>query len=206
MTMQRDPQNQLPLTAVLLAGGQSRRMGTDKAMVEIDGVPLWSHQVRLLASLEPVEIVVSGPRRSGFPAALRNLEDEGPSRGPLTGLATTLRVAPAPDVIVLAIDLPEISTEFLTSLRARASRGRGVVPCLSEPVTRDKFYEPLVAIYPVECLPLVVRQLAGTDWSMQNFVRAGITAGLLTEYEISAETRRQFRNLNSPGDRDQQTR
>jgi molybdopterin-guanine dinucleotide biosynthesis protein A len=181
-------------------------MGTDKAMVEIDGVPLWNRQIELLASLKPVEVVVSGPRRPGFPGTLRNLEDEGPSRGPLTGLATALRSARAPDVMVLAIDLPDMSADFLTLLCTRASRGRGVVPFLSEPATRDRFYEPLAAIYPVECLPLVVRQLAGTDWSMQNFVRAGISAGLLTEFEISAEARGQFRNLNTPGDRNQQPR
>jgi molybdopterin-guanine dinucleotide biosynthesis protein A len=202
MTMQLNAQNRLPLTAVLLAGGQSRRMGTDKAMVEIDGVPLWNRQLGLLASLEPAEVVVSGPRRPGFPATLRNLEDEGPSRGPLTGLATALRAARALDVMVLAIDLPDMSADFLTLLRAHASRGRGVVPFLSESTTRDKLYEPLAAIYPVECLPLAVRQLAGTDWSMQNFVRAGMSAGLLTGYEIGAETMRQFRNLNAPGGTD----
>ena len=43
--------------------------------------------------------------------------------------------------------------------------GRGVVPFLLERETREKFYEPLAAIYPRECLPLVERHLASADWS-----------------------------------------
>jgi molybdenum cofactor guanylyltransferase len=190
----------LPLTAVLLAGGWSRRMGSDKALVELEGAPLWRRQLALLELMKPAELIVSGPRRPGFPAALRNLEDEGTSRGPLSGLATVLRSAASPHVLVLAIDMPLMTTAFLELLRERITAGRGVVPFHLEGVTREKFYEPLAAIYPRVGVDLAERHLAETDWSMQSFVRAGVSAGLLAEFEIPAEARKCFCNANRPGE------
>ncbi len=192
----KDP---LPLTAVLLAGGQSRRMGSDKAQLEFEGQPLWRRQIALLESMQPAEIFVSGPRRPGFPDALRNVEDAGTNQGPLAGLATALRAAASPHVLVLAIDMPLMTGAFLAELRGRARPGRGVVPFLLERETREKFYEPLAAIYPRECVELVDRHLASADWSMQTLVRAGVSAGLLAEFEIPAGTRKCFANANTPG-------
>ncbi len=194
--------SQLPLTAVLLAGGQSRRMGTDKALLEIEGQPLWRRQLALLASLEPAEVLVSGPRRPEFPASLRNVEDAGPSRGPLTGLATALRTASFPHVLVLAIDMPLMTRTFLEKLCDLRGVRRGVVPFILERERREKFYEPLAAIYPRECLDLIERHLTSADWSMQGLVRAGVSARLLTEFEIKPQDRRCFRNINSPSGRD----
>jgi len=198
MTTHLAPTVPLPLTAVLLAGGQSRRMGTDKALLEMGGQPLWRRQVALLESLTPAEIIVSGPRRPGFPEALRNVEDSGAGGGPLAGLSSALRSATSAHVLVLAIDMPLMTTAFLTTLRERIAIGRGVVPFLFERETREKFYEPLAAIYPRECSLLVERHLASADWSMQTLVRAGVSAGLLSEYEIPVSERRCFTNANAP--------
>jgi molybdenum cofactor guanylyltransferase len=189
---------QLPLTAVLLAGGQSRRMGTDKALLEIEGQPLWRRQLSLLESMEPAEVFVSGPRRPDFPATLRNVEDAGPSRGPLSGLATALRAATCPHVLVLAVDMPLMTRAFLDKLRGSRVVRHGVVPFILERERHEKFYEPLAAIYPRECLDLVERHLTSADWSMQSLVRAGVSARLLTEFEILPDDRRCFRNFNAP--------
>ena len=190
----------MPLTAVILAGGESRRMGRDKALVEFEGEEMWRRQLRLLQALEPIEILVSGPRRAEFPATLRSLEDAGPSRGPLAGLVTVLRAAQGVHVLVVAIDLPLMKAEVLEGLRRLAGPGRGVVPFVVDAEKRKKFYEPLAAIYPRECLPTAERQLAGSDWSMQSFVRHAAESGLLVELEIAPVARWMFRNLNAPGD------
>jgi molybdopterin-guanine dinucleotide biosynthesis protein A len=187
-----------PLTAVLLAGGQSRRMRTDKALVEIEGIPLWRRQLALLESLKPAELLVSGPRRPGFPPALRNVEDEGVSRGPLSGVAAALRAATCPHVLVLAVDMPFMSRTMLEELRDRLVPGRGVVPFRLEREARERFYEPLAAIYPRECADLVERHLANADWSMQSLVRAGVSAGQLAEFAIPPAARSCFANVNSP--------
>ena len=196
----QDKADWMPLTAVILAGGESRRMGRDKALVEFEGKAMWRRQLRLLQALEPIEILVSGPRRAEFPATLRSIEDAGPSRGPLAGLATALQAAKAGLVLVVAIDLPLMTTEFLESLRVQSRPGRGVVPFVIEAESGKKFYEPLAAIYPRECLATAERHLAGTDWSMQSFVRDAVTSGLLVGSEIPPMARPMFRNMNEPGD------
>lgn len=190
----------MPLTAVILAGGASRRMGRDKALVEFEGEAMWRRQQRLLQALEPAEIFLSGPRRPEFPASLRSIEDAGPSRGPLSGLAEALRAAKTGHVLVVAIDLPLMTSDFLAGLHGKIGQGRGVVPFLIDAESGRKFYEPLAAIYPRECLNLAERQLAGQNWSMQSFVREIVANGLLLELEIPVAARPMFRNVNQPGD------
>ena len=190
----------MPLTAVILAGGESRRMGRDKALVEFEGEAMWRRQLRMLQALEPVEIFVSGPRRAEFSATLRSIEDTGPSRGPLRGLVTALRAAQTAHVLVVAIDLPLMTAEFLESLRVQSRPGLGVVPFVVEMESGKTFYEPLAAIYPRECLATAERHLAGSDWSMQSFVRDGVAAGFLVGSEIPPTARPMFRNMNAPGD------
>jgi molybdopterin-guanine dinucleotide biosynthesis protein A len=152
----------------------------------------------LLESIRPAEIFVSGPRRPGFPDALRHVEDSGPNQGPLAGLVSALRAAACPHVLVLAVDMPLMTAAFLGKLRERATPGCGVVPYLLGRETREKFYEPLAAIYPRECVDMVERHLDSADWSMQTLVRAGVSAGLLVESEIPREARKYFVNLNTP--------
>src|SRR5205823_5696774 len=98
-------------SAVLLAGGASRRMGMDKALLRApdgDSSPqlLWQRQLQTLRALEPAEILISGPPRPGFPAGVPCIRDRLPGCGPLGGLATCLARVATPWLLVLAIDLP----------------------------------------------------------------------------------------------------
>src|SRR5689334_5170009 len=137
----------LPFTAVLLAGGASRRMGVDKALLPVpEGKsrvrPLWQHQLGTLETLGPVEVLVSGPARPGFPARLRCVPDDVPARGPLGGLAACLAQVTTPWMLVLAVDLPLMTASFLGGLLQACDAGRGVVP------RGPDHYEPLAAVYP----------------------------------------------------------
>src|SRR5215468_5158327 len=79
------------VSAVLLAGGESRRMGVDKATFLFRGKPLWQIQLETLRSLRPAEIFVSAridpPWRCD---GILFVADVPPSRGPLSGLAASM--------------------------------------------------------------------------------------------------------------------
>src|SRR5438045_8620042 len=79
------------ISAVLLAGGESRRMGQDKATLLFHGKPLWQIQLELLQRLEPAGILASARTDPAWrPADVQFVADDAPSRGPLSGIDTTL--------------------------------------------------------------------------------------------------------------------
>src|SRR5215472_14158425 len=85
------PRTAVSLSAVLFAGGESRRMGTDKATFLFRGKPLWQIQLETLRKLRPKEIFVSAridpPWRCD---GILFVADVPPSRGPLSGLAASV--------------------------------------------------------------------------------------------------------------------
>src|SRR5436190_20139911 len=101
----------LTLTAALLVGGESRRMGADKALLGIDGAPLWAWQLQKLRSLSPKKILVSARTRPSWcPADIEVVLDRPPSCGPLSGLSAMLETVQTSHLLVLAIDLPQMTS------------------------------------------------------------------------------------------------
>src|SRR5437773_9544942 len=112
----------MTLTAVLLAGGESRRMGTEKATIVFNGEPLWQRQIKLLRHLRPEEISVSArAERSWRPADTELVLDQPPSRGPISGLTAALGRTRTSHLIALAVDMPFITNaQFSTFAIGRA--------------------------------------------------------------------------------------
>jgi len=82
----------MTLTALLLAGGRSSRMGFDKATLNIGGEPLWQRQLRVLCELSPATLWISARARPAWcPSEVEVVLDESPLNAPLSGLA---RIAP----------------------------------------------------------------------------------------------------------------
>src|SRR5947209_3261783 len=102
-------------TGIILAGGRSRRMGRDKALLRIEGETLLERTVRVTRALADEVIVVGRPRLEG-PGGVLRLEDERPDSGPLGGLYTGLRHASNAVTIVVACDLPNVETAVLRRL------------------------------------------------------------------------------------------
>lgn len=111
------PARKRPVAGLLLTGGRSRRMGRDKATLELDGERLSARLGRLLAEVAQPALEV-GPGWSG-------LERAGPDlgEGPLTGIAAGWRSLQQlgfdGDVIVLATDLPNLRAEVLAWIAGR---------------------------------------------------------------------------------------
>src|SRR5947208_8823575 len=133
------------ISAVLLAGGESRRMGRDKAALLFRGKSLWQIQLDTLRKLRPAQIFVSARADPLWrPEDIRLVADTAPSHGPLSGLAASLDQIKTTHLLALAIDMPWMSHKYLEFLCAQIVPGRGVVPKIGHRA------EPLAAIYPRE--------------------------------------------------------
>lgn len=111
-----------PLDAVLvLAGGESRRLGRPKAWIDWDGRPLLARVVDRLADLAPEALVVGRPGQELPETPARRVDDDRPGEGPLAGLATGLgnvedRLGPRALVAVSACDHPFADPELFRAL------------------------------------------------------------------------------------------
>lgn len=184
------------LTAVLFVGGLSQRMGVDKATLLFAGEPLWATQLRLLRELNPDALWVSARVRPAWcPPEIEVVDDEPPSRGPLSGLAAALRKVKTSHLLALAIDMPRMTAGTLRQLWSQAKPGCGVIPA------NDDLLEPLCAIYPVEAATNAAAALSGGgDVSLQSFVHALLRQDHMRIHPISESERGFFQNVNTPGD------
>src|SRR4029077_9584007 len=114
----------MKISAVLLAGGESRRMGEDKATVLVRGKSLWQIQLDLLRKLDPAEISVSARTDPAWrPPDVHFVADDLPSRGPLSGLAAALARMHTKPLLALAIDMPLMSEKYLRFLCGQIEPG-----------------------------------------------------------------------------------
>jgi molybdenum cofactor guanylyltransferase len=179
------------ISAVLLAGGESRRMGKDKATLRFRGKPLWQIQLELLRKLEPIEIFVSARIDPAWrPADVQFVADVPPSRGPMSGLAVSLAQIRTQHLLALAVDMPVMTQKYLTFLCSQIEPGRGVMARI------DDRFEPLAAIYPQEALSNIQSALSGTDFSLQTVASCLAAAGKLKVIPVAENQKKFFVNLN----------
>ena len=187
--------SQSGISAVLLAGGESRRMGCDKATLLFGGEQLWSVQIRLLRSLEPLELLVSARTDPSWrPPDTHFVPDAAPSRGPISGLAASLAQMQGTHLLALAIDMPFMTAGQLKIVRNKIEPSRGVVPMIGARV------EPLAAVYPRETLPDFVAALSSNDFSLQRITRRLMEEGKMRPARVPPEEEKLYRNLNEPAD------
>lgn len=137
----------------VLAGGQSRRMGSDKALLALNGEPMLLRTIRVLREVTEGVYVVGPPARYekfGCPV----IADEVPRAGPLGGIITALASNQAPWNLVVACDMPGLAAAPLRQLIEKAMSADADC-CLA--VTAVKLVEPLCAVYHQRALPAMRR-------------------------------------------------
>jgi molybdopterin-guanine dinucleotide biosynthesis protein A len=185
-------------SAIVLAAGRSSRMGRDKALLEVEGVPLWRRQRDVLVAAGAAEVFLSArPEQAwtrhatGFAGVVH---DALPDCGPLVGATAGLERATHPWLAVLAIDLPAMAPDWFRALQADCGPGVGVIG------HRDGLFEPLAAIYPREFKWLAWEALARGDYAFQPLATQAVNQGLLRVREIRPEEVGWFVNWNEPVD------
>lgn len=185
----------LPFDVAILAGGRSTRMGRDKALLPFEGGTLLERQVALAWSLSPREVWIVGRTEAGFhrPPA-RALPDDVPGQGPLGGLATALRSTRADHVLLLAVDMPSLTAEFLRRVLDGRGDGVGVVP------RSGGRWEPVVAVYPRALAASARSALDQGRRSLHAFVDAALAVGRIVALDVAPECAAVLSNWNTPAD------
>lgn len=132
----------------ILAGGKSRRFGSDKARALLGGVPLLSRVAQALTPFTVSLTVVSDRADRYADLGLRTIADDGSNAGPLLGLKTAFdelsRTHPAEDWLLLtACDLPVIEPHWLEAL-LRADRATAKAVAFRH---ANGYWEPLLTLY-----------------------------------------------------------
>jgi molybdenum cofactor guanylyltransferase len=129
----------MELSAFVLAGGRSSRMGADKALLEFRGRTLLERAMETSRDVAGACRIVGSTEKYGDV-----IEDVYVGQGPLAGIHAALRASSTDRNLVLAVDTPLMTPDFLRHLAVEAERSGAVV---TVPRTRDSRLHPLCAIY-----------------------------------------------------------
>ncbi len=149
-------------TGFVLAGGQSSRMGTDKALVHLEGVPLVVRALGILrgAGLDAA-IAGAGSDLSGFAPAVN---DAG--RGPLGGICAALESTQAELAVFLSVDMPLLPSALVAFLLDHNGRTKHAITLVSV----NGFAQPFPAVVDRTLLPGLQTELdAGNDGCFSAF-------------------------------------
>lgn len=209
------------VVGILLAGGRSRRMGRDKAWVELAGRPLIRWALDALGQATDRQIIVARDAAAagrlstlGVPVVIDDLA----ARGPLTGIHAGLKAADTDLCLVLACDMPLVRPQLLRLLTGAIGSWDAAVPYTGEAVlptpsasgttrARDTGLQPLLAAYRRACLPALSRLLLGgplPTMALLSLVRSRVIPPDL--WQEADPDGRSFLNINTQQDLDEATR
>ncbi len=179
----------------IIAGGQSRRMGRDKAFVDLAGKPLIEHVIRRSAVLGQADTILITNKPAQYAhLGLPMYRDILPNKGSLGGIYTALVNAKSPNVLMLACDMPFVNSRLLRYMIEQMDDDIDIVV-----PTVDGYPQGLHAIYKKTCIEPIARQLAADQLKIIRFYGQMRVRYLdETHYAAFDPEGRSFANLNSP--------
>lgn len=182
------------VTGVILAGGESRRYGRNKALERLGGIPLIERVRRVLAEIFPEILLITNCPRKFAHLQLPMHRDRIRGLGPMGGIHAALTVMRTPWAFFVACDMPSLNPALIRYMVARLERGIDVVM----PRVQGKM-EALHAIYGLGCLPAFERLIQRRTYQVIR-VLPQVTVRYVEEDEIRAldPDLRGFVNINHP--------
>ena len=183
------------MTAFVLAGGQSTRMGCDKALMEVDGQKLIERMLSIARAMDPDARIVGN--REKFKRYAEVVEDEFSGCGPLAGIHAALHSSRTELNLILAVDMPFVQPEFLHYLagQAVASGATVTVPQV------EGGWQPLCAVYRRDFAELAEKSLREGKYKIDPLFRQ-VELRSIGEQELREQgfAAHMFQNMNTPED------
>lgn len=190
------------ITGIILAGGNSRRMGKDKALLPLPGnkgVTFVEYLSTMLTMLcrEVLLVTRDEPQRANYAylKGVRTLTDRVSGYGPLMGLSSGLNAMHNLHALVVAVDMPFVQPALLTFLLNQPLTGSLLVPVV------NNVPQVLLAIYPRAILPLVEERLQEGRCDPRSLLEVA-PVRYIDETQIRQvdPELRSFINVNTPGE------
>ena len=182
-------------SAVILAGGKSSRMNRDKAFLEIDRKTLLARQIDLAREAGAIKTFISGHAGkdySSFDCPV--LVDKFQNAGPLAGIERALGATSTSLVLVLAVDLPNLTGNLIRTIFSHCQENTGAIPRINGKI------EPLAAFYPKAAHPVLLKLLREKTNAVKDFATGCVASGLATFIDLPADDANLFANWNSTAD------
>ena len=188
---------QIDVTGVLLAGGNSRRMGEDKRYLVVGEQTLLERGLAVLRSIFQEVLVVIAQDSLPLKVAVRVVRDLVPDCGSLGGLYTGLTQATTPYIFVVACDMPFLDPAVITQFTSRRASADIVIAKLAARL------HPMHALYGKGCLPVLEQMIRARQLKIQEMLsHASLHVRYVTDADLLTidPSGRSFQNVNTPAD------
>ncbi len=180
------------MTAVILAGGKSSRMGSNKAFLRLKGQTFIELQIELLRKLFD-KIIISANTPSEYEYLnLPIIKDLYPDKGPLAGIYTSLINSSSLYTFMLACDMPFVELGLIKHLQDFTQNYDVVIP------KSKKGLEPLHAFYSKSCIDPIKKELDANNLRIISFFpRVNVKIVELDSLTVSDSFNNSIKNLNT---------
>ncbi len=188
---------QIDVTGVLLAGGNSRRMGEDKRYLVVGEQTLLERGLAVLRSIFQEVLVVIAQDSLPLNVDARVVRDLVPDCGSLGGLYTGLTQATTPYIFVVACDMPFLDPAVITQFTSRRASADIVMAKLAARL------HPMHALYGKGCLPVLEQMIRARQLKIQEMLsHASLHVRYVTDADLLTidPSGRSFHNVNTPAD------
>ncbi|MFH1287477.1 MAG: molybdenum cofactor guanylyltransferase [bacterium] len=162
---------QLDSTAIILAGGESSRLGQDKTFADVANKTIFEREIDVLQKLFSEIIIISNNPVLFNSSGLKAYKDIIPNKGPLGGILTGLSVSATKNNFVVSCDLPFLSENVISFLYSQFTNCNLLIPCWQGQLM------PLHGFYSKNCLPVIENQISRNELKV-----LAITSHLKTKY------------------------
>ena len=190
---------EIEVTGILLAGGESRRMGEDKRYLVVGEQTLLERGLGVLRSTFQEVLVVIAQDSPQLVVDARVVRDLIPDCGSLGGLYTGLIQATTSYIFVVACDMPFLDQAVIAQFTSRRATADIVMAKI------EARLHPMHALYGKRCLPIVERMIRARQLKIQEMVsHASLRVRYVTEADLLTidPSGRSFQNVNTPADLD----
>lgn len=152
------------ITGIILAGGKSTRMCTNKALLPLFNTTIIEHIYNIL---KPVckEILISSNSNEYKFLNCPTIPDKIKDIGPISGILSTLEVSKSDQNIILSCDVPLVTTVFLKFLLSNTSNYDTTIPVV------NNFAEPLIGIYSKKIIPIIENEIKQKNFSIYKMLK-----------------------------------
>lgn len=182
----------MQITGIILTGGKSRRMGSDKALLDLNGKTLLEHSIDLCKPFCE-NILISSNNTNHSVSGFEMVPDEKPDCGPMGGIYTCLKKSKTDWSFIISVDSPFVEPTFITNVLNEIGEFDAIIPIHS------KGKEPLIALYHKNSLVEIGKMMEAENFKMHNLINS-INVKWIESANWIKKYPKLFHNINRPED------